>query len=249
VPGAAVASPEGRKNTALLLGGGAVYSLLKKKTTAGLLLGAGGLYAYKRYKDARSERKARRAYASGYRVGTARTAGYRSSYGSGRRVVHYRNGRRSPRATAAQPRPTPRLVAAQLAPTPRLVAAHPPRAVDPSAAGSLGGPSVPVRATSGEPSLRAAGVVEDARPAPLSVPWMALVMGTLGGLLGALVAGPAAVVMKKLYQERYLTRRVRDPAVLEARSERGVADEGTDEAEARTESAPASASRRRSQAA
>jgi uncharacterized membrane protein YebE (DUF533 family) len=94
VPGAAVASPEGRKNTALLLGGGAVYSLLKHKTTAGLVLGAGGLYAYKRYRDAKSQQKAKRAYASGYRVGTARTAGYRSSYTRGKRVVHYRNGRR-----------------------------------------------------------------------------------------------------------------------------------------------------------
>jgi len=93
-PGAAVASPEGRKNTAMILGGGAVYSLLKHKTTQGLILGAGGVYAYKRYKDAKSQRKARRAYASGYRAGTARTAGYRSSYKSGRRVVRYRNGRR-----------------------------------------------------------------------------------------------------------------------------------------------------------
>ena len=93
-PSAAVASEKGRKNTAMILGGGAVYSLLKKKTTQGLVLGAGGLYAYKRYKDAKSARKSRNAYASGYRQASARTAGYRSSYTRGRRVVSYRNGRR-----------------------------------------------------------------------------------------------------------------------------------------------------------
>lgn len=93
-PSVAVASEKGRKNTALLLGGAAVYSLLKKKTTQGLVLGAAGVYAYKRYHDAKSERRSRRAYATGYRQASARTAGYRSSYTRGRRVVSYRNGRR-----------------------------------------------------------------------------------------------------------------------------------------------------------
>jgi uncharacterized membrane protein YebE (DUF533 family) len=84
-PVAANASPEGRKNTALLLGGGAVYALIKKKTVPGLVLGAAGLYAYKRYKDAKSEQKARRAYASGYRSASSRNS---------RRVVYYKNGHR-----------------------------------------------------------------------------------------------------------------------------------------------------------
>jgi len=60
------------------------------------------------------------------------------------------------------------------------------------------------------------------------------------------VAVPAAVVIKTLYQKLYLARRVRDPAELEARSERALADEGTDEAEADMQSAPESSSRRRS---
>jgi hypothetical protein len=68
-------------------------------------------------------------------------------------------------------------------------------------------------------------------------------------VLGAIVAGPAAGAIKRLYQARYLTRRVRDPAELEARSERVVADEGTAEAEAHMQPAPEFASRRRSQAA
>jgi chromate transport protein ChrA len=93
-PSVAVASEKGRKNTALLLGGAAVYSLMKKKTTQGLVLGAAGVYAYKRYRDAKSARKSRHAYAAGYRRASSRTAGYRSSYKRGRRVVTYRNGHR-----------------------------------------------------------------------------------------------------------------------------------------------------------
>jgi uncharacterized membrane protein YebE (DUF533 family) len=93
-PRAAVASEKGRKNTALLLGGAAVYSLLKKKTTQGLILGAAGVYAYKRYHDAKSDRRSRHAYAAGYRQASYRTAGYRSNYNRGRRVVRYRNGHR-----------------------------------------------------------------------------------------------------------------------------------------------------------
>src|ERR687891_2077935 len=71
-PSAVYASEKGRKNTALLLGGAAAYSLVKKKTTQGLILGAGGLYAYKKYKDKKSQNRnrvaARRAYARGYRA-------------------------------------------------------------------------------------------------------------------------------------------------------------------------------------
>jgi hypothetical protein len=75
-PSAVHASEKGRKNTALLLGGAAAYSLLRHKTTQGLVLGAAGVYAYKRYRDKRSQNRARRAYARGYRSGRVR--GYRS---------------------------------------------------------------------------------------------------------------------------------------------------------------------------
>jgi len=79
-PSAVYASANGRKNTALLLGGAAAYSLLRKKTTQGLVLGAAGVYAYKRYRDKRSQEKsraaARRAYARGYRSGHHRTVRY-----------------------------------------------------------------------------------------------------------------------------------------------------------------------------
>jgi len=74
-------------------------------------------------------------------------------------------------------------------------------------------------------------------------------MGALGGVLGAIVARPAGGVIKRLYQGWHLTREVRDPAALEVRSERVVADEGTAEAEAHMQSAPELVSRRRSQAA
>jgi hypothetical protein len=67
-PRAAQASADGRKNTALLLGGATVYSLAKGKGTQGLILGAGTYYAYKRYQDAHKHETAR-----------TRLAGYRSS--------------------------------------------------------------------------------------------------------------------------------------------------------------------------
>jgi hypothetical protein len=77
-PSAVYASEKGRKNTALLLGGAAAYSLLKKKTTTGLILGAGSLYAYKKYKDKKSANRAtaasRQAYARGVRAGRLQNA-------------------------------------------------------------------------------------------------------------------------------------------------------------------------------
>jgi hypothetical protein len=87
-PAAAVAGPEGRKNTALLLGAGTIYSVLKRKTVPALALGAGTYLAYRRYRSAKEQRRVRRAYASGYRTASYRsyrpsyyrTAGYRSSY-------------------------------------------------------------------------------------------------------------------------------------------------------------------------
>jgi hypothetical protein len=60
---AAHASSKGRLNTTYALGAATIYSLLKGKTTQGLILGAGTAYAYKRYNDAhRSERRRSRYY-------------------------------------------------------------------------------------------------------------------------------------------------------------------------------------------
>lgn len=84
---------------------------------------------------------------------------------------------------------------------------------------------------------------------PLSLAFMMLLMGTRYGVLGAIIAVPATVVIKTLYQELYLARQVRDPGALEALSERVLADDRAQDAETRTESAPASSSRRRSEAA
>jgi predicted PurR-regulated permease PerM len=59
---------------------------------------------------------------------------------------------------------------------------------------------------------------------PLSVTFMVLVMGTLFGVVGAILAVPATVVIKTLYQELYLADRVPNPELLEAQSERLIAD-------------------------
>jgi len=59
---AAHAGSKGRKNTALALGALAVQQLLSKKTTNGLIAGAGAAYAYKRYQDARKDEKRRERY-------------------------------------------------------------------------------------------------------------------------------------------------------------------------------------------
>src|SRR5229473_4771228 len=45
------ASRSGRRNTALGLGAAAIYELLNGNTTAGIALGAGAAYGYKRYRD------------------------------------------------------------------------------------------------------------------------------------------------------------------------------------------------------
>ena len=52
-----------------------------------------------------------------------------------------------------------------------------------------------------------------------------LVMGALFGLVGAIIAVPAATILKTLWEELYLAERVRDPEALLAQSERVVADE------------------------
>jgi uncharacterized membrane protein YebE (DUF533 family) len=51
------------------LGAAAAYSLLTNKTTRGLILGAGGLYAYKKYQDEKEENRVKQARRQGYRVG------------------------------------------------------------------------------------------------------------------------------------------------------------------------------------
>ena len=61
---AAQAGSKGRRNTTYALGAATVYSLLKGKTTQGLILGAGTAYAYKRYRDARKDEKRRARYYS-----------------------------------------------------------------------------------------------------------------------------------------------------------------------------------------
>jgi hypothetical protein len=64
---AAHASSAGRKNTALALGAGAVFSLLTGRTAPGLVLAAGTAYAYKRYEDAhKDERRRAQYYATRY---------------------------------------------------------------------------------------------------------------------------------------------------------------------------------------
>jgi len=55
IPGVAMASAKGRKNTAIGLGAAAAQQLLNGKTSNGVLLGAGAAYAYKRYQDAKRD--------------------------------------------------------------------------------------------------------------------------------------------------------------------------------------------------
>jgi hypothetical protein len=75
---AAHAGSKGRKNTALLLGAVAVQQLLSKKTTNGLIAGAGAAYAYKKYRDKRKEEKRRAStYVTPYRGASAYNAPYR----------------------------------------------------------------------------------------------------------------------------------------------------------------------------
>jgi putative permease len=84
---------------------------------------------------------------------------------------------------------------------------------------------------------------------PLSVTFMVLAMGTLFGVLGALLAVPSIVILKTLYQELYQARHVSDADTLEARSERLVSDQAAPDAAAETAAAPASSERRRGEAA
>jgi hypothetical protein len=82
-PGAQ-ASSKGRLNTTLGLGAATIFSLLKGKTTQGLILGAGAAYAYKRYNDARKSERRRSYYISRY-GGTPRYYRVRSHHSYRRR--------------------------------------------------------------------------------------------------------------------------------------------------------------------
>jgi hypothetical protein len=77
---AAQASSKGRLNTTYALGAATIYSLLKGKTTQGVILGLGTAYAYKRYNDAhRAERRRYYYYPSRYYGSRYRSRAYRHS--------------------------------------------------------------------------------------------------------------------------------------------------------------------------
>ncbi len=59
---------------------------------------------------------------------------------------------------------------------------------------------------------------------PLSVTFAVLVMATLFGLLGIIIPVPAALIIKTLYQELYLSRQVQSEEALMARTERVIAE-------------------------
>ncbi len=67
LPGGALASTSGRRNTAIGLSGLAAYQLLHGHTTTGALAAGGALYAWKRTSDARKAEKRRARYARSYR--------------------------------------------------------------------------------------------------------------------------------------------------------------------------------------
>src|SRR5260370_27771753 len=63
----AQASTSGRRNTALGLGAAAIYELVNGNTTAGIALGAGAAYGYKRYEDEKRYEDRYGYYGRGYR--------------------------------------------------------------------------------------------------------------------------------------------------------------------------------------
>jgi predicted PurR-regulated permease PerM len=65
---------------------------------------------------------------------------------------------------------------------------------------------------------------------PVSVTFAVLVMGSIFGVIGALIAVPTIVIIKTIYQELYQNRQVRDAKELEAESERIVNEPEQDEA-------------------
>jgi hypothetical protein len=72
------ASSKGRLNTTLGLGAATAYTLLRGKTVPGLLLGAGTVYAYSRYRSAHnSERRNRYSRVRYYRTRSGQLRAYR----------------------------------------------------------------------------------------------------------------------------------------------------------------------------
>jgi hypothetical protein len=89
VPISAKASEEGRRNTALALGGLTAYLFTRGGSKVPAFVGLGATaYAYKRYQDKINDRKKRERYAIARRY---YRSGYRRGYTSGRR---YRRSRR-----------------------------------------------------------------------------------------------------------------------------------------------------------
>src|SRR5260370_28499303 len=73
----AQASRSGRRNTALGLGAAAIYELVNGNTTAGIALGAGAAYGYKRYEDEKRYEDRYGYYGRGYRHLNYRHSGNR----------------------------------------------------------------------------------------------------------------------------------------------------------------------------
>ena len=82
LPNVALASSSGRRNTALGLTGLAAYELFRGHTTTGLLAGAGAIYGWSRYSQARKAERRERRF----------TQYYRDRYYSSRRTAYYSGG-------------------------------------------------------------------------------------------------------------------------------------------------------------
>lgn len=80
----ALAGSEGRRNSALVLGGAAIYEWMRGEKTAALVLGAGAVVAYDRYQDAREQEKRDAARYDGY--GDPRYYGYQRCSGCNART-------------------------------------------------------------------------------------------------------------------------------------------------------------------
>ena len=78
-PVASVASTAGKRNTAIGLTAGTIYTAIKGKKTAAIVLGAGAAYAWKRHADSRKSD----AYNKGYNRGL-----HRGNYRSSNRGLH-----------------------------------------------------------------------------------------------------------------------------------------------------------------
>jgi len=82
IPTSAYAGSAGRKNTAIGLGAVAAYELIKGHTTAGLVLGAGTVYAAHRYNQVKSQENKAKAYKAAHKnthKAAYRTVGHRVS--------------------------------------------------------------------------------------------------------------------------------------------------------------------------